>query len=341
MVLVLYVGNKLSHHGYTPGVIETLGLQLEKCGYKVLYAGTIKSQVFRLIQILYKTLTIGRRVDYILIDTYSTTAFWYAYLAGRLAKLIGTKYIPILHGGDLPKRLKRSNRACDKLFNNSYANVAVSGYLKHEFEKAGYRTVVIPNSIEISKYSFRLRDQPRPKLLWVRSFHRQYNPMMAADVLAGLLQSHPDAELCMVGPDKDGSLGEFKDYIRRKGIEGYVKITGKLSKEDWISLSENYDFFINTTNVDNTPVSVIEAMALGLGVISTNPDGIPYLLNDGWDSILVRPGDYSNMAKQISSIMNDPDLAKQLSSNARRKAETYDWGAIRENWIRLLMPVYK
>ena len=341
MVLVLYVGNKLSHHGYTPGVIETLGLQLEKCGYKVLYAGTIKSQVFRLIQILYKTLTIGRRVDYILIDTYSTTAFWYAYLAGRLAKLIGTKYIPILHGGDLPKRLKRSNRACDKLFNNSYANVAVSGYLNHEFEKAGYRTVVIPNSIEISKYPFRLRDQPRPKLLWVRSFHRQYNPLMAADVLAGLLQIHPDAELCMVGPDKDGSLGEFKDYIRQKGTEEHVKITGKLSKEDWISLSENYDFFINTTNVDNTPVSVIEAMALGLGVISTNPDGIPYLLNDGWDSILVRPGDYSNMAKQISSIMNDPDLAKQLSSNARRKAETYDWGAIRENWIRLLMPVYK
>ena len=338
---ILYIGNKLNRHGFTPGVIETLGPLLEKEDYAVIYAGTRKNPFLRLAEMLWKTATNGSKVDYILIDTYSTSAFWYAYLTGGLSKILGTKYIPILHGGDLPKRLKRSNRACDKLFNNSYANVAVSGYLKHEFEKAGYRTVVIPNSIEISKYSFRLRDQPRPKLLWVRSFHRQYNPMMAADVLAGLLQSHPDAELCMVGPDKDGSLGEFKDYIRRKGIEGYVKITGKLSKEDWISLSENYDFFINTTNVDNTPVSVIEAMALGLGVISTNPDGIPYLLNDGWDSILVRPGDYSNMAKQISSIMNDPDLAKQLSSNARRKAETYDWGAIRENWIRLLMPVYK
>ena len=341
MIKVLYIGNNLSHHGFAPGVIETLGKQLKESGYNVSYAGNSRSQLLRMVEMIYKILTVGRRVDYILIDTYSTLAFWYAYLTGGLSKILGTKYIPILHGGDLPKRLQRSKRACDKLFNNSYANVAVSGYLNHEFEKVGYKTVVIPNSIDISKYPFKLREQSRPKLLWVRSFHRQYNPLMAADVLEGLLQIHPDAEPCMVGPDKDGSLGEFKDYIRQKGTEEHVKITGKLSKEDWISLSENYDFFINTTNVDNTPVSVIEAMALGLCVISTNPDGIPYLLNDGRDSILVKPGDYSNMAKQISSIMNDPELAKQLSSNARRKAETYDWGAIRENWIRLLMPVYK
>ena len=336
MVLVLYVGNKLSHHGYTPGVIETLGLQLEKCGYKVLYAGTIKSQVFRLIQILYKTLTIGRRVDYILIDTYSTTAFWYAYLAGRLAKLIGTKYIPILHGGDLPKRLQRSKRACDKLFNNSYANVAVSGYLKHEFEKAGYRTVVIPNSIEISKYSFRLRDQPRPKLLWVRSFHRQYNPMMAADVLAGLLQSHPDAELCMVGPDKDGSLGEFKDYIRKKSIEEHVKISGKLSKEDWISLSENYDFFINTTNVDNTPVSVIEAMAHGMIVVSTNAGGIPYLIEKDKEGCLVNIADSTAMSKTITDLISNPLIVSTLSNSARLKAEAVDNKSVVMLWEKLL-----
>jgi len=335
-VKILYIGNKLSRYGFTPGVIETLGPLLEKEDYAVIYAGTRKNPFLRLTEILWKTATTGRQVDYILIDTYSTSAFWYAYFAGTLAKIISTKYIPILHGGDLPKRLQRSKRACDKLFNNSYANVAVSGYLNHEFEKAGYRTVVIPNSIEISKYPFRLRDQPRPKLLWVRSFHRQYNPLMAADVLAGLLQIHPDAELCMVGPDKDGSLGEFKDYIRQKGTEEHVKITGKLSKEDWISLSENYDFFINTTNVDNTPVSVIEAMALGLCVISTNPGGIPFLVQDGVDAKLVNPQNSSLMIRTVDYLLKNPEDVVQLSVNARKKAEQFDVNVIIPAWKDLL-----
>ncbi len=335
-VKILYIGNKLSRYGFTPGVIETLGPLLEKEDYAVIYAGTRKNPFLRLTEILWKTATTGRQVDYILIDTYSTSAFWYAYFAGTLAKIISTKYIPILHGGDLPKRLQRSKRACDKLFNNAYANVAVSGYLNHEFEKAGYRTVVIPNSIEISKYPFRLRDQPRPKLLWVRSFHRQYNPLMAADVLAGLLQIHPDAELCMVGPDKDGSLGEFKDYIRQKGTEEHVKITGKLSKEDWISLSENYDFFINTTNVDNTPVSVIEAMALGLCVISTNPGGIPFLVQDGVDAKLVNPQNSSLMIRTVDYLLKNPEDVVQLSVNARKKAEQFDVNVIIPAWKDLL-----
>jgi len=335
-VKILYIGNKLSRHGFTPGVIETLGPLLEKEGYAVFYAGTSKNQFARLVEMLWTTITKGKEADYILIDTYSTLAFWYAFLNSAIAKLLNVKYIPLLHGGDLPKRLKRSNRACDKLFNNSYANVAVSGYLNHEFEKVGYKTVVIPNSIDISKYPFKLREQSRPKLLWVRSFHRQYNPLMAADVLEGLLQIHPDAELCMVGPDKDGSLGEFKDYIRQKGTEEHVKITGKLSKEDWISLSENYDFFINTTNVDNTPVSVIEAMALGLCVISTNPGGIPFLVQDGVDAKLVNPQNSSLMIRTVDYLLKNPEDVVQLSVNARKKAEQFDVNVIIPAWKDLL-----
>jgi len=340
-VRILYIGNLLTRYGFTPGVIDTLGPLLEREGYIVDYAGACKNQFWRLLDMLWKTLTIGRKVNYIIIDTYSTSAYWYAYFTSVVARMIETPYIPLLHGGDLPKRLKQSKRISDSLFNNSYANIAVSAYLKHEFEKAGYKTIVIPNSIDISKYPFKFRDQPRPKLLWVRSFHQQYNPNMAADVLKELLKSHPDSELCMVGPDKDGSMQEFRNYIETLGIGDHVKITGLLKKEEWIKLSDDYDFVINTTNVDNTPVSVIEAMALGLCVISTNPDGIPYLLNDSKDSMLVMPGDYSTMAKHICTIIKKPGFAKQLSTNARSKAESFDWVILREKWIRLLSPVDK
>lgn len=336
MKSILYIGNKLSQFGFTPGVIETLGGQLQDAGFTVSYAGTFKNQGLRLLQILYKTITKGRQADYILIDTYSTKAFWYAYLAGRLARISGSKYILILHGGNLPARLIRSKRACNKLFNGSYANVAVSGYLQHEFEKAGYSTIVIPNNLDISLYPFKKRENPRPKLLWVRSFHHQYNPNMAGDVLAGLIKEYPDSELCMVGPDKDGSMAEFKKYIKTKGIEDHVTVTGRLPKSEWIKLSENYDFFINTTNVDNTPVSVIEAMALGLCVVSTDPGGITWLLKDGKEALLVKPNNSTAMAGNINHLIKNFGEAQSLSVAARKKAELFDWNVIKASWFQLL-----
>ena len=334
---VLYVGNLLGRHGFTPGVIETLGPLLEEEGYHVYYAGTSRKKVIRLIEIILKVTFLGKKANYILIDTYSTTAFWFAYFAAIVARGIRVPYVPILHGGDLPRRLTNSKRASKSLFNNSYVNVAVSSYLKHEFEARGFNVVLIPNSIEISKYKFRLGDTCRPRLLWVRSFHRQYNPNMAADVLKELLKIYPQSELCMVGPDKDGSMEEFRNYVNTLGISEHVKITGLLKKEEWIKLSEDYDFFINTTNIDNTPVSVIEAMALGLIVISTDAGGLKYLLNAGHDSIMVARGDAIAMSKAISMAMNDKSSCKELSFNARQSAMNFDWSRVKNQWTDLLL----
>ena len=67
----------------------------------------------------------------------------------------------------------------------------------------------------------------------------------------------------MVGPNKDGTLNDVQQLIDRYELHDSVEITGVLSKSEWHKKSEEFDIFINTTNVDNTPISVIEAMALG------------------------------------------------------------------------------
>lgn len=333
---ILYLGNKLSHHGFTKGVIETLGPQLEREGYSVTYAGTHKNIVFRLFEMLIAVFRNRKTVDYVLIDTYSSTAFWFAWLSAMCCRFFNIKYIHILHGGSLPDRLKRSKWFCDRIFMYSYANVAVSGYLKYYFEKAGYQAIMIPNNIDIAQYPFKRRTALKPRLLWVRSFHSQYNPNMAADVLALLVKDYPDAKLCMVGPDKDGSLDQFKNYCQELGISEQVKIKGLLSKSEWHKLSEEYDIFINTTNVDNTPVSVIEAMALGLPVISTNVGGVPFLLEDEKDALLVEKGDAQAMYKAIKSLIENPSLSFAIAQNARTKAETFDWEVVKEKWKELL-----
>jgi Glycosyltransferase len=93
---------------------------------------------------------------------------------------------------------------------------------------------------------------------------------------------------------------------------------------------------LNTSRVDNTPVSVLEAMACGLCVVSTNVGGISYLLEDGHDALLVPSNDPSAMAAAVHRILVEPSLAKHLSYNARKKSEQFDWSNILPQWEALL-----
>ena len=70
-----------------------------------------------------------------------------------------------------------------------------------------------------------------PKLLWVRSFHKVYNPEMAIYVTHELNKIYPNVELCMVGPDKDGMLEKCKRLCNRLNIGKNVAFTGILKKK--------------------------------------------------------------------------------------------------------------
>jgi glycosyltransferase involved in cell wall biosynthesis len=131
-------------------------------------------------------------------------------------------------------------------------------------------------------------------------------------------------------------------------VDDRVEFQGTVGKKDvprWISRG---DIFLNTTNVDNTPVSVVEAMACGTCIVSTDVGGVPYLLEHEHDALLVPPRDPDAMAAAVGRVLTEPDLPGRLSANARLKAVTFDWSAVLGEWERLLRsledgrePVYR
>ncbi len=330
--LILYLGNKLTVHGFTPTSVETLGPALSKMGYRLESRSAVKNSFFRLLDMLYSIWDLRKHRPVVLIDTYSTTAFWYAYASALVCAALGLRYIPILRGGDLPSRLDRSPRVSKTLFGNSFANVAVSGYLDHEFAGRNIPTQIIHNHIYISDYPFQSRRVLRPMILWVRAFHEIYNPALAIDILKKLTHHFPEAKLCMVGPDKDGSLEKCRNLASGLNVE----FTGKLSKKDWIILSEQYDIFLNTTNVDNTPISVMEAMALGLPVVSTNAGGVPFIINNDADGLLVNKNNADEAVAAMLRLLSDPAKAESLSQAARKRAEEWDWSCSGAKWKQLI-----
>jgi len=331
---LLYVGNELLVNGKTPSSIDTLSPQLrEFC--EVITTSKQQNPVLRLVDMCMTIIIQRKNVDYILIDTYSTNNFYFALLAGGFAKFFGIKYFTYLHGGNLPYRLKTSPRLCAKLFNNSQMNLAPSGYLLEAFRSKGYKVEFIPNNIDINVYPYKERNEVKPNLLFVRSFSEVYNPYLAINAFSKIKSKYPDAKMCMVGPDKDGTLVKVKDLTKNLGLTESIEFTGKLSKVDWIKKSEDFDIFINPTNFDNQPVSIIEAMALGMPIVSTNVGGLPYLIDNEEDGLLVNPGEVQTFANAIERIIKNKDLACSLSKNSRNKAQEYDWNNVSLKWKNL------
>ena len=333
---ILYIGNDLSSQSKYHSAYATLKQNLINEGFEVICTSSKKNQIFRLFDMILAVMIHAKKVDYILIDVFSTSAFYFAFITSQLARIFRTKYIPILHGGNLPSRLNKSPKMSAKLFRNAFINISPSAYLQDAFKKYNYDSVLIPNTINIDNYFFKERNQLVPNLLYVRAFAEIYNPLMAVDVLYELKKTHSEATLCMVGPDRDGTLIKVKERIKELSLENSVTITGVLPKEKWHQLSKNYDLFINTTNIDNTPVSLIETMALGIPIVSTNVGGIPFLINDKEDGFLVSPNNVEQMKNAIVTLLNNKNMANCFSLKGRTKAENMDWEVVKHQWLKVL-----
>ena len=314
-----------------------LAVQVMKLGGEVITTSHLRSRPLRLVDML-RTAFL-RRNDYDLghITVFSGLAFAYAECVLALLSVLGKKCTLGLHGGNLPGFARRYPGRTRRLLNSSKLTVCPSRYLFEEMKPFGPDLRLIPNAIDITRYCAKGGRSQGTRLLWLRAFHSIYNPGMAVTVLSEVLTAIPDASMTMVGPDKgDGSMQATKQLAKSAGILERINFAGPLAKEAVPKVMAQHDVFINTTNFDNTPVSVIEAMASGLPVVSTDVGGIPYLLEHGKTALLVKPGDSEGMAAGVKTLLTEAEVAMRLRANGRQLAESFDWGVVLPQWNRFL-----
>jgi glycosyltransferase involved in cell wall biosynthesis len=276
------------------------------------------------------------------VDVFSGPAFIWAELVCQTLRVAGKPYILTLHGGNLPAFAQRWPTRVKRLLRSASAVTTPSRYLLEQMAEYHPGLQLLPNPLTITAYSFRPRNVVQPSLMWLRSFHRIYNPTLGPRVLAELLPDFPNTCLTMVGPDRgDGSLVDTRETAATLGVTKHLLLPGKIRKEevsDWLNKG---DIFINTANVDNTPISVLEAMACGLCVVSTSVGGMPYVIDHEHDGLLVPQDDSAALASAIRRILREPSLARRLSTQARQKAELFDWSNTLPKWNELFSSVLR
>lgn len=310
---------------------ETLAALFESIGVRVRRTSAVKRPALRTAHQIVSLLSWRGRVDAVIVAVFSGPSFWIADFSSFLSRWNGSRTVLFLHGGALGSFGARHRRRVERVFDRADLILAPSSFLADGFRAWGYDVRLIPNVLAIERYEHRSRPEARPRLLWMRTFFEHYNPQMAVEVLDRVVAHHPTATMTMAGADQ-GLLADVQALARERGLDDRITFPGYMDLEAKKAAFADHDIFLNTNRVDNMPVSVLEAAASGLVPVATSVGGIPDLLTDGVDAVLVPDEDVEAMADAVLELLSDPDRYAELGRGARALAERSSWTAVHQRW---------
>jgi glycosyltransferase involved in cell wall biosynthesis len=255
----------------------------------------------------------------------STLPAWF------VAWLRGTKTVIHYHSGEARDHLRRS-RSARLVLEAADRLVVPSEYLAGVFHEFGLQAHVVPNMVDLTQFTFRVRQPVRPRLLFARGFHPYYSPHVAVRAFALIQRTYPEATLDLVG--KGPLEPQIRSLVRELKLCG-VNVAGAVAHPEMATFYESADIFINASSLDNMPVSILEAFASGLPVVTTAPEGMSYLVEHERTGLLSKPGDARALADNVVRLVAHPELATGLTLNALEEVQRYSWPAVRQQWLEL------
>lgn len=281
-------------------------------------------------------LTAARRADVVHAFSASYWSFLLApvpaMLAGRLA---GARVVLHYHSGELADHLANWGWRVHPWLALADEIVVCSEFQRRVFEAHGYRARVIPNIVDVSRFAWRSRQPLTPRFVCTRNLESHYGVDVVLDAFARIRARHPGATLTVVG---GGSCERsLKAHAARLGAEG-ITFAGSVSPARMPDVLDRADILLNGSSIDNQPVSIIEAQASGLSVVSTDVGGIADIVVHQRAGLLVPVGDSRAMAEAACALLREPAWAAEMALHGRSGTGRFTWDAVRTAWLRAYGP---
>jgi len=246
-----------------------------------------------------------------------------------VARARGSKILINYHSGEARDHLTRRKtalwvlRQVDKV-------VVPSPYLVKVFREFALESETVPNLVDLNQFRYRPRDPLRPFLVCTRGFGPYYRVDLVVRAFDQIKREFPSARLCLVG---EGSLErEIRALVGELNLSG-VEFAGRASRKEIGRYYQQADIFINASDVDNMPVSVLEAFASGTPVVTTAAGGIRFIVDHERTGLVCEPGDWRSLASNVIRLFRERGLAARLAQNAYHESHNYRWENVRSQWI--------
>ncbi|MEZ4770449.1 MAG: glycosyltransferase family 4 protein [Caldilineales bacterium] len=288
----------------------------------------------QLVLVMWRLIGAAPRSDFLHVFAASGWGFWLpvvlAMLAGRLYR---RPVVISLCGGESGEFVRRSWRKVLPFLHRADAVTVTTDYLKEIVGRFGQKSSVVPNIVSLEHFPVLARTEWPPLVLWIGDLDESANPVMALRSLGALRKLVPEARLLMVGQ------GPLAQVVARAADE--LEIANSIAYRPELPAGRRAELLREasvlwfTALADNLPQVLLEAAASGTVIVSTDVGGIPELLHDGVDGLLVRPDDATRMAEATMRVLKRPFLAESLANNARLSVERYTWSKQRRSVARL------
>jgi glycosyltransferase involved in cell wall biosynthesis len=254
---------------------------------------------------------------------------WHLFAAPalRVAHLRSVPCLVHYHGGQAEGFLARSPRVVRAL-RGVHSVVVPSAYLHDVFASHGVQSHVVPNLLDVAAFSVPPRRCGHPPQLAVtRNLERVYDIPTALRAFERIRDHVPGALLTVAGSGPEEAA--LRALASSLALDGAVAFTGSLTSGEVATLLARVDVMLNPSIADNLPVSILEAMASGVAVVSTRVGGVPYLLRDGESALLVDAGDFAGMADAALRLLGDGALRQRIAQKAREDVQQYSAPRVR------------
>lgn len=295
-------------------------------GVKGLRAG------FRLVPYLLRLWAAAGRADLMHVMANSGWS-WHLFAAPAVwvAVLRGVPVVVNYRGGEAGDFLSRSARWVRPTLLRAGSVLVPSGFLHEIFARHGVSTHIVPNVVDLARFrpaSSRQEGAGAPHIVVARNLEPIYGIPVALHAFARILAEYPQARLSVAGSGPQAD--ELERLVAQLGLGCHVCFTGRLDRDEMARLYRDADVMLNPSRVDNTPNSVLEALASGVPVVSTAVGGVPYIVEDGRSALLVPRDDAAAMASAVTRLLRSPELRQQLIECGLREVRRYTWTAVRD-----------
>ncbi len=279
--------------------------------------------------------SLWRLRDVDLVHVFSA-AYWSFLLAAAPAMLaaraFGKPVILNYHSGEADDHLRHWGLRVHPWLHLADEIAVPSVYLQTVFATHGYRATVVPNIVDTSAFGYRRRSAIAPRILSNRNFEKHYGVDITLKAFAIIKGRYPDARLTVAGYGREGD--NLRRWVRRRGLEG-VSFVGRVEPDAMPALYDAVDIFVNASRIDNQPISILEAFAAGVPVISTPTGDIPTMLEQGRLGTLVPLDDVQALAGAVLAVLADSAPARRAARLARQRLRQYSWTVVGEQWLSL------
>lgn len=250
-----------------------------------------------------------------------------------IGKLRGIAVVVNYRGGAAEAFFARSFFWVLQSLRKADAVVVPSTFLADVFAKRGIAARIVPNVVDLARFTSegaveRVTGNRPPHVIVTRNLDPIYDISTALRAFAMFRERFPEATMSVAGSGPEREKLEL--LATTLGVKSAVTFTGQLDNAELAGLYRAATLMVNSSLVDNMPISILESLASGVPIVSTNVGGVRHLVQDGSTALLVPPATPDAMGAAMCRVAADKNLARKLAEAGRKAAQAYGWPNVRQ-----------